>query len=390
MLACVAVLLPLGTATVHATSPSAAKPPKLLHRTGSATSPVDGGLAPARDLRKATLTIDQYFDYKGDHDVTAGDFRLGVDLGARPTSATDSRLWLALGTWNGSSCSVPADGYRDWVDSAEESAGGAHLALVGWAGDDYSRYTCAVVTTTHVDATSYLTGLYDKVSFDLKDVRAAARGQLGARRHPKDAVVYTRAWKKVRVTVRNPGTGPVRNIKVTAGGKGLKVRGKHRIAQLASGRKKQVSFRVRATNASRHQRNLLVRLKGRGPGAISRSAKLPLMTLPKGSRPRAGKYRGSSPSVSFTVTKRGKLKKFRLRFTGSCVGGGIFSDTMTLPVTAVNKFGWVVRTYHRGKGASSYVAQLRVRFKGNRATHGFYYHDAGLCSGSQKFSARRR
>lgn len=318
-----------------------------------------------------------------------------IELGAEPTATTTSDLMIAWGFMDGTTCRL-LPGTDSVVPTHETGTGepgdGAYWRRTGNEiqthvefYSDWEEFDCAVAVT--VPTGSYDPDLaYDSLATELTDVRAAPQGQLRAKVLGKVSA-YAGRRITVRVEVSNPGTGPVTGARLKLAGK--KVRASKAVGALASGEARVVNLKLVA-GRGKTRRPVNVIATGRGPAPINYRRKVSFEIRTRGRSPKPGRYVGNNGRVSFQVTRRGVVKRIRLRVVGVCnPGAHTWAEWKTLPKAKINRFGWVDRTYKRGKGFGSWAALLKARFVGGRVLEGDYRYVSSLCEAQVRFKARR-
>ncbi len=368
-------------------SATAANEPPVVAREGSDSSPANPAINPARDLREAHFRVGM------EDGVTTA----RIKLGAEPTAATTSDLMIVWGFMDGTTCQL-MPGTDSILPTHETGAGepgdGAYWRRTGSEFQthvefysDWQDFDCAVAVTVPTDSFDLDPDLaYDSLVVVLKDVRAAPQGQLQAK-VLGSVSAYAGSRASVRLKVSNPGTGPVTGARLKLSGK--KLRAAKAIGDLAAGESRVVKLKPKA-GRGKTKRRVEVIATGRGPAPISYRRKVTFEIRTKGRNPKPGRYVGNGGRVTFQVTRGGTVKRIRLRVVGVCNPGAYtWAEWKTLPKTKINRFGWVDRTYKRGKGVSWWAALLTARFVGGRVLEGDYRYVTSLCEAQVKFRARR-
>lgn len=367
----------VGTPVFRAPTAVARNRPPLLRRTGALTSRAAGmptSAEPARRFVSASVT----------QDLERGRISATVKIGAVADRSTESNLWIGFGRLDGATCDATLAGY------VNTRPGSGHLADYRSDGTisfeqvsseaRTANWNCAVaVLAVPGDANAQ----HDVVVGALTDVRAAPAPRLGIAA-ASQVSVKQRAWKKVRVTVRNPGTGPARATRVRFRGAGVAVRpAAVSLGVIRAGAAKHATVRVRA--AGRTDRQLAVRATSGKLRAAHRIAVRPSF---RARPPVPGSYRGPN-GVSFTITKARTITRWKAPVRQQCnygVDAWWITTTLGFPRAAIGRGGKVARTVK----ATDHTKRLTALVDGKRVVRGtFSYAGPGNCSGARDWTATR-
>lgn len=362
---------------------TAADPP-VDSRVGTLTSRPAGlpsTSTPARQLASAQVR-QQMTD-----DRVSGTFTLR----AAPAAASSSTLVVGFGLMVGSSC----EGEKEWRSPVTGtlapgfSRSGATLRL-GIAEDEasYQDWNCSYVAL--VDTAAPAT-TYDALVGTLSDVPATPRlrvGQPTVLDKPVSRLKLVRnAWTTVRVPVHNDGRVDAERVRVTARGKGLRVKG---VAdKVWAGSERTLLLQVKRVAA----RSGPLRITASTAGAPGARRTLRTASVNPPPRPKPGTYRNQSGTVTFRITagRTPRIKGFRVRTRTTC--GGYPSlptysmNYYTFPTSPIGGGGVVDRSARE----ELYTVSLSLRAVGRRVTSArFDYNGPARCRATETFTATRR
>ena len=199
--------------------------------------------------------------------------------------------------------------------------------------------------------------------------------------------VVRKVWTAIDVRVTNTGGSTLtRPIVLTGSGRGMAARRVARSYPLDPGESIQMKMRIRLNGA---RKRAPFRIKAT-TGGVSTTTAVRVTKVKPPKKPRPGRYVSPNGKVRFTVTKKGRIAKFRGTQQLQCGYWPQFTyqtQRHSFPLTNIPRSGRIDRSVN---AKNQHYYELRMFIRGNRAIKGYFWVNGGYCTGAMRFRANRK